>query len=99
MRLGLQGIPEEDQEVDLPFHDLAADLLVAPERTALQGHDVEPQRLAKETARRSSCVELMSRQQLPVEPRPLQELLLLVVVCNQRETLCRFREQFLICHE
>ena len=36
VRLRLKWIPEEDDEVDGPFRDLGADLLVTAERTALK---------------------------------------------------------------
>jgi hypothetical protein len=36
VRLRLEWIPEEDDEVDGPFRDLGADLLVTSKRTALK---------------------------------------------------------------
>ena len=45
VRLRLQRIPEEDDEVDHAFRNLCADLLVATERTALQLENIHLQRL------------------------------------------------------
>ena len=43
MGLGLQWIPEEDQEVDPAFGDRRADLLVATDRSAEEPLDREPE--------------------------------------------------------
>jgi len=46
VRMGRQRIPEKDDEIDAPFGDAGADLLVAPERPAAEPVDrqAEPAR-------------------------------------------------------
>ena len=41
MRLGLERVPEKDEEIDLVVDDLGTDLLVASERSTLQFSDLE----------------------------------------------------------
>ena len=64
MGLGLKGIPEEDQEVDLVADDLGADLLVAAKRTTLKHVDLKSKELFQGLARRAGGVHFVVRQEI-----------------------------------
>ncbi len=98
MRLGLQRVPEEDQEVDHPFDNLASDLLVTAQGAALQAHHAKVQLLAEQASRCSGRVQLVTREGAAVEAGPFQKVLFLVVVRDECDPLCRICEQFLIRH-
>ncbi len=87
MRLGLQGVPEEHQEVDPALGDRGADLLVTAQRSAEEAVDGQAELGGQQRARRPGCVKLMGAQRLNVEPRPLEHVRLAVVVRDQRDPL------------
>lgn len=57
MRLGGEGIPEEDQEVHAALGDLRANLKVAPERPAQEAAHRQPQFLFQKTSRSARGAE------------------------------------------
>ncbi len=75
----------------LAFRDFRADLLVAADRTRQEAVDLEPQ-LEFEHGTRGACrVEVMLGQGAGVEPRPLEQLDLLVVVGDEGDVALRLR--------
>ncbi len=89
VRLRLERVPEEDQDVDLALRDLGADLLVAAERAALQAGDRQPELVAEQRAGGAGGAEVVLGQQRAVEPGPLREVRLLVVVRDQGDPAAR----------
>ena len=98
VRVRLQRIPKEDDGVDLALRDLGADLLVAAERTALQLLDGQVQVLLQEPAGRAGCDEVVAGQGVPVEARPFEQVLLLVVVCDECDGLTPAEHLQLVGH-
>src|ERR1022692_897204 len=87
MGLRLEGIPEEDQEIDVSIHDLGADLLVPAQRSALELDDVKAQLLFQQRAGGAGGVYLVMRQKVPVEFRPFDQIALFAVVRHQGDLL------------
>jgi hypothetical protein len=79
----LERIPEEDQHVDLAIGAPGADLLVAAERAAAQAGHRQPEFGHEEVTGRASRAQVVPGEQPPVEPGPLREVALLVVMRDQ----------------
>src|SRR6185312_7901235 len=80
MGQGGEGILEEDQRIEPPLGDHRAELRIAAERPALQKRDREVRPLRDAAARGAGGVELMPGERVAVGERPLDHLLLLVVM-------------------
>jgi len=63
MRVRLEWIPEEDQQLDLALRDLGADLLVASQRPALQLVDGKSDLFFEQLASRAGGKQLVLRQE------------------------------------
>lgn len=87
VRLGLQGIPEEDDNVDLPFGDFCADLLIAAERARKIAFDLQPRRFGNEFCRRARAAKVELGKRFLIGDRPLNDLVFLVVVRDERDGL------------
>ena len=87
VRLGLQGIPEEDDNVDLPFGDFCADLLIAAERARKVTFDLQPRCLGNEFGRRARTAKVESGKRFLIGDRPLDDFVFLVVVRDERDGL------------
>lgn len=87
MRLGLQGIPEKDDDVDLPFRDFCADLLISAERARKIAFDLQPRCLGNEFGRRARTAKVESGKRFLIGDRPLNDLVFLVVVRDERDGL------------
>ena len=98
MRLLFQRVPEKNQEIDFVVHDPGPDLLVAPERTALQLVDREIQFAFEQRARRAGRKDFVMRQQVAVEFGPFDQIALLVVVRDQRDFLVRVHRDCFVGH-
>jgi hypothetical protein len=83
VRVRLEWIPEEDQQVDLALRDLRADLLVASQRPALQLVDGKSDLFFEQLASRAGGKQLVLRQDVPIEACPLQEILLLIIMRHE----------------
>src|SRR5258708_1434299 len=83
MRVRLEWIPEEDQQLDLALRDLGADLLVASQRPALQLVDGKSDLFLKQLASRAGGKQLVLCQDVPIEACPLQEILLLIIMRHE----------------
>jgi hypothetical protein len=83
VRLHLERIPEEDQQIELTLSDHRPDLLVAAEWPALQFVDAHPQLTLEERPGGPGGIQVMLSQERTVVSRPFQEILLLVVVRDQ----------------
>src|SRR5918992_2021635 len=59
MRMWLERIPEEDHEVDLPFDNTRAHLLVPAKRSAAKASDVETELLGQKSPRGAGGEEIM----------------------------------------
>jgi hypothetical protein len=70
VRVRLERIPEEDQQVDLALRDLRADLLVASQRPALQHVDGKSDLFFEQPASRAGGKQLVLRQDVPIEACP-----------------------------
>src|SRR5579863_6670389 len=84
VRLGLQRIPEEDEQVDLPIRDLGADLLIPAEGAAVETGHRQPGLFAEHPPRGCGRVQTMAGPQVTVELRPFEHVLLAAVMCDQR---------------
>src|SRR5262249_52532289 len=80
VRMRLQRIPQEHQQVDLALGDAGADLLVAAVRAAAEAGDRQPELLLQEVAGGGRREQLVTGQQVQVVPGPLEHVPLLVVV-------------------
>ena len=87
MRMRLEGIPEEDHEVDPAFHDRRAHLLVPAERTAHEAADAKIELGGEEGTGGTGGVEIVLAQGSAVVPRPLEQVSLAVVVRDERDLL------------
>ena len=98
MRLLLERIPEENQDVDLIFRDARADLLVAAQRAAQ--HLITVYRaLLQQLAGGASRIENVLAQRDFVKPRPFQQIILLMIMRDQRDALQWFHFDCLSCHK
>src|SRR5262249_61770135 len=77
---------------------LPPDLLVTAQRPAVEAHHVQVELPPQQPARRPGGAQLVACQEIPIERRPLQEILLLVVVGDERDPLPRLHRQLLISH-
>lgn len=89
VRVRLERIPEEDDEVDPPFDNARADLLIAAERAAQKAGDLQSELLTEQSPCRSRRVELVARERVAIEPRPREQRGLAVVVGDERNPLSR----------
>jgi drug/metabolite transporter (DMT)-like permease len=87
VRLRLQGIPEEDQEVDPPLGDRGADLLIAAERTAEEPVHFKTKLTREQRTGRPGRVQLVGRQRVAIEPGPFEHFRFAIVVRDQRDAL------------
>ena len=96
VRLGLHGVPEEDENVDPAVRDHRAELLVAAEGPRFQpDHGVHEglacedllQLLLHQAARRPRADELVVQEHFPVPAHPFDEVPLAVVVRDKRDVL------------
>jgi len=83
MRMRLQPIPEEHQQIDLALGDAGADLLVAAVRAAPEADDRQPELLLQQVTGRGRRGQLVTGQQIQVLLGPLQHVPLPIVVRNQ----------------
>src|SRR5260221_3031854 len=87
VRVRLQWVPEENEEIDLTLGDLRPDLLIAAQWSALQLVDVDSQLMFEQLATGSGGVQNVLSEQLSIIGCPLQEILLLVVVRDEGDAL------------
>ena len=90
MGLGLERVPEEDDEIDGAFRDLGADLLVPAKRAALELDDGRLEGFLEKNAGSAGSAggeQLMLSEKAAVEARPLEKVLFLVVVGDERDSL------------
>jgi len=87
VRLRLERVPEEDQHVELALGDERPELLVAAERPGEQTVHRQPEPVVDELAGGPGAEELVSREGSLVEAGPVEEVLLLVVVRDERDAL------------
>lgn len=94
MGLGLERIPEEDEQVELASRDHRPDLLIAAERAALKLDYLEFELALDDRTGGSGGIQIMGRECVAVEPCPLQQIGLFVVVRNEGNPLgIRLAEQ------
>ena len=86
--------PEEVQEIDFPVSDLGPDLLVATSWPTLELDDFDAQFLLQLRAGCSRRYDHMLHQAGSIPFRPLQQILLLVVVCDEGDPLLRLQAVF-----
>ena len=87
VRVRFEGVPEEDEEVELSLGDERAELLVAPHRSGQQPVHLQPEPAVDELSGGPGAVELMAGEGAQVEAGPLEQVLLLVVVGHERDAL------------
>jgi hypothetical protein len=75
------------QKIDLAVRDPGPDLLVAAERAALEPVDLEAEFLLEKDPRRPRGVESVPRERALVELRPLEVVLLRVVMGDEGDPL------------
>lgn len=80
MRLGLEGVPEEDQDVDAALGDPGADLLVAADRAAEEPGDRQAELELQQAAGGAGGVDRVVVQGFQVVLGPAEQVGLLVVV-------------------
>lgn len=87
VRLRAEGIGKEDDKIDHALNDLCADLLVAAEGAAVIGPHREPGALGDHGRGRTRAAEEMLLKQRLIPVAPVEELLLLSVMGDQRDIL------------
>ena len=87
VRLRLERIPEEAQDVDRAIDDPGADLLIPAEGTAAEGRYGETQLVPEETPGVPGRVKGVPSEQVAVERRSVQQIPFLVVVGDQGDAL------------
>src|SRR5688572_17009091 len=85
--MGLQRIPEEDDEIDSPLDDARANLLVAPQRPAQEAGHREAQVARDQGSCRPGGAEVMMRERAPVIARPVEQIELAIVMSNECDPL------------
>jgi hypothetical protein len=83
VRLGLERVPEEDQDVDAALGDPGADLLVAADRPTEEPGDRQAELEFQQGTGGSGGVQRVSVQCLQVVLGPAEQVRLLVVVRDQ----------------
>lgn len=86
MRLRLERIPEEDQDVEPPLRDHRPELQIPTQRPRLEALDWQAELLAQQAAGRARGEKLVLLEKRLVVASPLDDLLLLVIVRHQRDT-------------
>src|SRR5215510_10430869 len=84
MRMWLERIPEKDQYVDFALADLRSDLLISAQRPVLQTCDGKIKFSLKQVPCRAGRHEFVATQGLLIEFCPGQEILLFVVMRDDR---------------
>ena len=92
MGLGLERIPEKDDEVDLPFRYLRADLLVAAERSGELAMHVETGGVRNEFGCRTGAAKLKTREGIAVLHSPAHHFGFLIVVRDERDAFDFFHD-------
>ena len=85
MRMRLQRIPEEDEQVDSPVRDAGTDLLVPAEGAAVEPCHGQVELLAEHPPGGSRRVEPVAGEQVTVELGPFAHVLLAAVVRDERD--------------
>jgi len=85
VRLRLQRVPEEHQQVDLAVRDPGADLLVAAQRAAAEAGDGQAEILVEQAPGGAGGVQAVPGEDAAVEAGPLLEVLFPAVVCDKRD--------------
>ena len=85
--LGLQRVPEEDDDVEAPLGDARADLLVATERPAQEPVDRQAEGVLDDAPGGAGGVELVLLEGAAVEAGPVEQVPLAVVVRDERDPL------------
>src|SRR6267143_3056479 len=98
MRLRFERIPEKDQEIDFTLDDLGPYLLISPQGAALELGDVEAKLLLQNGTGRTGRIDLVVSKEIAIEARPFYQVVLLVVVSNQRDLLVWFHRELLVGH-
>jgi hypothetical protein len=80
-------IPEEDDHVDTSLGDGRPDLLITAERPGEEPVHGEPQLVRNHRPGRARAEEVVTRQGVAVETRPLEHVRLLVVVGDEHDLL------------
>jgi hypothetical protein len=84
VRLRLEGVPEEDEGVEAALGDPSADLEVSTQRARAQPLHVQPEVAVQPQPRGPRRDQLALDEQLQVVGRPLQQVVLAMVVGDQR---------------
>jgi len=85
MRLLLERIPKEDEEIDFTVDDLGPDLLITTEWSALEFGDGKIQFALQQHTRGTGGEKFVVGQEIPVEQCPFDQVSLLVIVGHQRD--------------
>ncbi len=85
MRDCIQGIPEEDQHINLSFRNLRAHLLIAAHRAAQHGIDLKPGFAVDQITGGAGGRKLVFFQQGFVALDPVEQHLFAVIVRHQRD--------------
>src|SRR5262245_63150441 len=87
MRMRLERIPEEDDEVDPALGDAGPDLLVAAQGAAQVEIHLEPQLGFEQVAGRARGEQLVALERAAIVASPLQEIVLAIVVGDESDAL------------
>src|SRR5699024_9470057 len=100
MRLCGQRVGKEDKEVYLSFHDLRSDLLVSAQRTTVISFYRQRGSLCDQPGSGSGSAEEMFLQNLLILIAPLNKLLFLIIMGDQRNILLFLNRQSnrFLCH-
>ena len=83
VRMRLQRVPQEDQDVDLALGEAGADLLVAAVGAAPEAGNGQAKLLGQQMAGRGGCEQVVSVEEIEVVLGPLQHVPFLIVVRDQ----------------
>jgi hypothetical protein len=95
---GSSGSQKKMNEVDLVARNLRADLLVAAQGATLQPVDLQVELLLQHASCCSGCVKDVLCQQVAVELRPVEQVLLLVIMRYECDLLTRSHQDNPIVH-
>ena len=87
MRLRLERVPEEDQDVEIALADARSHLLVTAQRSALEACDIEAGARRDQGSGGAGGEQLVLAQHISVELHPLEQVLLPAVVRDQHDLL------------
>ena len=89
----LERIREEDHEIDSPFYDCRADLLISAEWSTGEPGDIQAKLSAQYRACRACSEQIVVKQDAAIAPDPIHQVVLPVVVSDEGNVFSCVHEQ------